>query len=168
MFYLVFYADKSVRDDACLSDHDEWHEWGTASCHCLPRYNRIVPDADGFHFLRAVPVQVFRYFDKRVPYCGWHYHLHDRFRHVAGTLCESQAERGGGEDICERHFHYAPCHPDALRAGCDRQCLDADGRCRDIGKEVHLDRDDRIDLFYHLPDPPRFHTSEPLHRRDGQ
>ena len=26
MFYLVFYADKSVRDDACLSDHDEWHE----------------------------------------------------------------------------------------------------------------------------------------------
>ena len=30
---------------------------------------------------------------KRVPYCGWHYHLHDRFRHVAGTLCESQAER---------------------------------------------------------------------------
>ena len=55
-----------------------------------------------------------------------------------------------------------------MRAGCDRQCLDADGRCRDIGKEVHLDRDDRIDLFYHLPDPPRFHTSEPLHRRDGQ
>ena len=60
------------------------------------------------------------------------------------------------------------CHPDALRAGCDRQCLDADGRCRDIGKEMHLDRDDRIDLFYHLPDPPRFHTSEPLHGRDGQ
>ena len=87
---------------------------------------------------------------------------------IAGTLCESQAERGGGEDICERHFHYAPCHPDALRAGCDRQCLDADGRCRDIGKEMHLDRDDRIDLFYHLPDPPRFHTSEPLHGRDGQ
>ena len=58
--------------------------------------------------------------------------------------------------------------PDALRAGCDRQCLDADGRCRDIGKEMHLDRDDRFDLFYHLPDPPRFHTSEPLHGRDGQ
>lgn len=52
-------------------------------------HNRVVPDADGFHFLRAVLVQVLRYFDKRVPYCGWHYHLHDRFRHVAGALCES-------------------------------------------------------------------------------
>ena len=134
-----------------------------------PRHNRVVPDADGFHFLRAVPVASFSVFRQTGSVLlGGIIIFTIGFDMLQARYAKAKLKEEEAEDICERHFHYAPCHPDALRAGCDRQCLDADGRCRDIGKEMHLDRDDRIDLFYHLPDPPRFHTSEPLHGRDGQ